>query len=109
MKLGRNKVTKKPRHNSHKAPPEVTQAKKKSDPGKVTAGEKAVSGPVIAIDGVEYDASNLTGPAEGALASLRFAEARLMALQSELAVCQTARLAYIKSLRGELGLDNEKK
>jgi len=44
-----------------------------------------------------------------AVASLRFAEARLMALQSELAVCQTARFAYIKSLRGELGLDNEKK
>ncbi len=58
--------------------------------------------PKIVIDGVEYDASDLSDPAKGAVASLQFAEAKLMALQNELAVCQTARFAYIKGLKSEL-------
>ena len=56
----------------------------------------------IVIDGVEYDATNLSAPAKGAIASLQFSEAKLMALQSELAICQTARFAYIKGLKAEL-------
>jgi len=98
-------LTRKPRQTSQKKQsskkPETASAEIESS----GAVEATRSGPVIAIDGVEYDASNLSGPAEGALASLRFTEARLMALQSELAVCQTARFAYIKSLREELGLE----
>lgn len=69
--------------------------------------EDVVSGgasktPKIVIDGVEYDASNLSDPAKGAIASLQFAEAKLMALQNELAICQTARFAYVKGLKAEL-------
>ena len=58
--------------------------------------------PKIVIDGIEYDASNLSDPAKGAIASLQFAEARLMAMQNELAICQTAHFAYIKGLKAEL-------
>jgi hypothetical protein len=58
--------------------------------------------PKIVIDGVEYDATNLSNPAKGAIASLQFAEAKLMALQNELAICQTAHFAYVKGLKAEL-------
>lgn len=66
------------------------------------AQAEAPKTPKIVIDGVEYDASTLSDAAKGAIASLQFAEAKLMALQNELAVCQTARFAYIKSLKAEL-------
>ena len=58
--------------------------------------------PKIAIDGVEYDATNLSDAAKGAIASLQFAEAKIMALRNELAVCQTAHFAYVKGLKAEL-------
>lgn len=58
--------------------------------------------PKIVIDGVEYDATNLSDPAKGAIASLQFAEAKLMAMQNELAICQTAHFAYMKGLKTEL-------
>jgi hypothetical protein len=58
--------------------------------------------PKIVIDGVEYDATNLSDAAKGAIASLQFAEAKLMALQNELAICQTAHFAYVKGLKTEL-------
>lgn len=58
--------------------------------------------PKIVIDGVEYEAANLSDAAKGAIASLQFAEAKIMALQNELAVCQTARFAYVKGLKAEL-------
>jgi len=58
--------------------------------------------PKIVIDGVEYDATNLSDPAKGAIASLQFAEAKLMAMQNELAICQTAHFAYVKGLKAEL-------
>ena len=58
--------------------------------------------PKIVIDGVEYNAENVSDAAKGAIASLQFAEAKVMALQNELAVCQTARFAYVKGLKSEL-------
>jgi formylmethanofuran:tetrahydromethanopterin formyltransferase len=58
--------------------------------------------PKIVIDGVEYDATHLSDPAKGAVASLQFAEAKIMALQNELAICQTAHFAYVKGLKAEL-------
>jgi Family of unknown function (DUF6447) len=63
------------------------------------AGEKS---PKIVIDDIEYDATNLSPPAKGAIASLQFAEAKLMMLQNELAICQTAHFAYTKGLKAEL-------
>jgi ribosome assembly protein YihI (activator of Der GTPase) len=82
------------------------EAVNKQDQATSAVGEGEVP-PRIVIDGVEYDASNLSASAEGALASLRFSDARVMALQSELAVCQTARFAYIKSLKEELAEKNQ--
>lgn len=78
-----------------------------SDPiGDVVAAsapqDEAPRTPKIVIDGVEYDATNLSDPAKGAIASLQFAEAKLMALQNELAICQTAHFAYVKGLKAEL-------
>lgn len=58
--------------------------------------------PKIVIDDVEYDATNLSAPAKGAIASLQFAEAKLMTLHNELAICQTAHFAYVKGLKEEL-------
>ena len=58
--------------------------------------------PKIAIDGAEYDATNLSDAAKGTITSLQFAEAKLMALQNELAICQTAHFAYVKALKAEL-------
>ena len=58
--------------------------------------------PKIVVDGVEYEAANLSVAAKGAIASLQFAEAKIMALQNELAVCQTARFAYAKGLKADL-------
>lgn len=66
------------------------------------APETAAGSPRIVLDGVEYDASNLTASAKGAIASLRFAEARLMALHNELAICQTAHFAYVKALKADI-------
>jgi len=71
----------------------------------VAAGARRVEAPKtpkIVIDGIEYDATNLSDPAKGAIASLQFAEAKLMALQNELAICQTAHFAYVKGLKAEL-------
>jgi len=68
----------------------------------VSPQDEATKTPKIVIDGVEYDASKLSDPAKGAIASLQFAEARLMALQNELAICQTARFACMKGLKAEL-------
>ena len=56
----------------------------------------------IVLDGVEYSGENLSDAAKGALASLHFAETKLMTLKNELAVCQTARFSYIKSLKTEI-------
>lgn len=79
-------------------------------PKKQTADEtkSAEAQPKITIDGVTYDASDLSNNAKGALGSLRFTEAKLQALQNELAVCQTARFAYVKALKEELGEATEK-
>ena len=67
-----------------------------------TAQADAPKIPKIVLDGVEYDATNLSAPAKGAIASLQFAEAKLMAMQNELAICQTAHFAYVKALKAEL-------
>lgn len=68
----------------------------------VGKADEAPRTPKIVIDGVEYDATNLSDAAKGAVASLQFAEAKIMALQNELAICQTAHFAYVKGLKAEL-------
>jgi hypothetical protein len=79
----------------------VTDAIGESEQPVVNAAE-ATGTPKITIDGVGYEAANLSDAAKGAVASLQFAEAKIRSLQNELAVCQTAHFANVKGLKAEL-------
>jgi len=53
----------------------------------------------INIDGVDYDAAKLSPEALAQLGSIRFVDQELERLQAQIAVLQTARLAYAKALK----------
>ena len=53
----------------------------------------------INIDGVDYDAAKLSPEALAQLGSIRFVDQELERLQAQVAVLQTARLAYAKALK----------
>jgi len=57
---------------------------------------------IITLDGTSYAVSDLTQAASATLQSIRFVEARLQQLQGELAVSQTAHVAYARALKAEL-------
>ena len=56
----------------------------------------------ITLDGASYAVSDLTRTARDTLQSIQFVEAKLRQLQGELAVSQTAHVAYARSLKAEL-------
>ena len=56
----------------------------------------------ITIDGVEYEEDALSDNAMGQLVSLQAVDRRIAALQEELAILQTARIAYGNALKQEL-------
>lgn len=56
----------------------------------------------ISIDGTEYVTENLSGEAQMQINNLRFVDAQLLQLSSELAVADTARLAYTAALKKEV-------
>ena len=56
----------------------------------------------IKIDGKDYDTDTLSDQAKATLISLQFVEAKLQQMQNELAVADTARLAYGRALKREL-------
>ncbi len=56
----------------------------------------------ITIDGVEYDAEQLSENAKAQLTSLQECDSKIRQLQAELAMVQTARIAYGMALKGEL-------
>lgn len=56
----------------------------------------------ITIDGVEYDTDTLSDQAKATIASLQFVDARIQQLRNELAIADTARIAYTRALKGEL-------
>lgn len=58
--------------------------------------------PKITIDDIEYNTEDLTDNGKAQLASLQFLEAQMNKIQSEIAVYQTARIAYIAALKAEL-------
>jgi len=58
--------------------------------------------PTITLDGAGYAVSDLTQPARDTLQSLQFVEARLRQLRGEMAVSQTAQVAYARALKVEL-------
>lgn len=56
----------------------------------------------LVLDGATYELTSLPKTALDTLVSLQFVEARLQQLQGEMAVCQTAHVAYARSLKAEL-------
>jgi hypothetical protein len=58
--------------------------------------------PMIKIDDIEYNTEDLTDNGKAQVASLQFLEVQMGKLNSEVAVYQTARNAYIAALKAEL-------
>ena len=56
----------------------------------------------INLDGVEYNAENLSKNGKAQAASLQFLEAQMSKLKSEISVYQTARNSYAAALKEEL-------
>ena len=58
--------------------------------------------PKITVDGVEYNSEDLSDNGKAQVASLQFLEVQMKKIQSEIAVYQTARNAYVAALKAEL-------
>jgi hypothetical protein len=58
--------------------------------------------PTITLEGATCAVPDLTQAAGATLQSIQFVEARLRQLQGELAVSQTAHVAYARALKAEL-------
>ena len=59
--------------------------------------------PKITVDGIEYNTEDLTENGKAQVASLQFLEVQMNKIKSEIAVYQTARNAYLATLKAELG------
>lgn len=57
---------------------------------------------MIKVDGVEYDTADMSEQAVSTATSLRFVTVRLQQLHSELAIADTARIAYSNALKEDL-------
>ena len=58
--------------------------------------------PKITVDNVEYNTEDLTDNGKSQVASLQFVDAQIKKLKAELAVYQTAKVAYTNALKAEL-------
>ena len=58
--------------------------------------------PKITVDNIEYNTEDLTANGKAQVASLQFIETQLAKLKAELAVYQTAKVAYTNALKAEL-------
>ena len=58
--------------------------------------------PKITVDGIDYQTEDLSVNGKAQLASLQFLDVQMKKLQSEIAVYQTARNAYVAALKAEL-------
>lgn len=56
----------------------------------------------INIDGNDYNLSDLSAASKEQLRNIQFVEAQLLQLRNELAISDTARLAYTRALKQEL-------
>lgn len=65
--------------------------------------------PKIKIDDVEYDTETMSDNAKAQVASLQFNEAHMHRLRNELAIADTARMAYSSALKKELETLKSKK
>ncbi|MBK5929311.1 DUF6447 family protein [Halochromatium salexigens] len=57
----------------------------------------------ITIDGAHYELGTLSDEARSQIVNLRATDQEIEHLKRQLAICQTARAAYAKSLRDHLG------
>jgi hypothetical protein len=60
---------------------------------------------IIKIDDKDYDTDTFSGEAKAQLQSLQFVDQELAKLQAQVAVLQTARIAYAKALNDALGTE----
>ncbi len=60
------------------------------------------TGQTISIDGVEYAVDSLSENTKAQLISLQAVDRRIAAVQEELAILQTARIAYGNAVKQEL-------
>jgi hypothetical protein len=58
--------------------------------------------PKFTVDDIEYNTEDLSDNGKAQLASLQFLEVQMKKLNSEIAVYQTARNAYVAALKAEL-------
>jgi hypothetical protein len=58
--------------------------------------------PKITIDNIEYNTEDMSDNAKAQLASLQFLDVQMTKIKSEIAVYETAKSAYIQSLKTEL-------
>ena len=56
----------------------------------------------ISIDGVQYKLNDLSDVAKAQITYLRVTEQEIARLQMQLAITQTAKVAYARALKGEL-------
>lgn len=56
----------------------------------------------IKIDDIEYDTDDMSDNAKAQVASLQFNEAHMNRLRNELAIADTAKIAYVNALKKEL-------
>jgi hypothetical protein len=56
----------------------------------------------ISIDGVQYNLNDLSDVAKAQITNLRVTEQEIARLQMQLAITQTAKVAYARALKGEL-------
>jgi hypothetical protein len=54
---------------------------------------------MVRIDGTDYKVSDLSEEARAQVQSLRFVEAELQRLNAQIAVCNTAKNAYMRALK----------
>jgi len=58
--------------------------------------------PKITVDGMKYNTEDLSDNAKAQIASLKFLEAQMAKIKSEIAVYETAKSAYLQALKAEL-------
>ena len=58
--------------------------------------------PIVTIDGVEYNISELSDSVKTQLANIQFVDAQIQQFNNEWAIADTARIGYTNALKSEL-------
>jgi hypothetical protein len=71
-------------------------------PCSATIEKKEDDMPKITIDDIDYNTEDLTENGKAQLASLQFLEGQMQKIRQEMAVYQTAQVAYAQALKAEI-------